>query len=121
MKTHASLLGLPPELRLPIYREVLAAVTVRLHNGLPIKSLNELYEDDVLYCNEWTLLHICRTIREEAFDLFYESTTFWFHDNFIEPKLCAWMDTIGPRAICNLRKILLHGWNRCRMYGLQAG
>jgi hypothetical protein len=116
--SQASLLGFPPSLRSRIYDNLLVDASFRLPDN--IMEPDGTWNHDHLPCNGkgvrnvWAYLEICRTMREEIKLLFFSETAFMIDETSWE--LGSWLETIGPEAIGQLRKVTLRCEGRCREY-----
>jgi len=121
--SQASLLGLPPSLRSLIYDNLLVDASFRLPDN--VVDSNGAWNHDHLPSsgkgvrNVWAYLEICRTIREEIKPLFFSETAFMIDETSWE--LGEWLETIGPEAIGQLRKVTLRCEGRCREYVHHTG
>jgi hypothetical protein len=111
---HAILLGLPVELRIIIFHLVLDDAHLKVRCGGIRFRRHEMR-------NAWSSLQICRQIRLEIKQVFFETVTFSLPTNLTERKLREWLATIGPTAASNIRKLQFYCENRCTLFGLQSG
>ena len=108
--SQASLLGLTVELRRRIYDYLLVDASFRLpdedieHDRLPSSGKGVR--------NVWASLEICKTIRDEMEPLFFSETAFMIDDRPYD--LDGWLETIGPEAIGQMRKVTLRCEGQCR-------
>jgi len=116
--SQASLLGLPPSLRSRIYDNLLEDASFRPADR-PDYDETGAYPDHLPTTgkgvhNVWAYLEICRTMRDEIKPLFFSETAFMIDETTWE--LGAWLETIGPEAIGQLRKVTIRWKGRCREY-----
>ncbi|KAK4556185.1 hypothetical protein LTR86_006882 [Recurvomyces mirabilis] len=107
----ATLLGLPAELRLRIYGFYLEELLVKT----PRQSTSHKGPEESS-CHE-TILDVCRTIRREIRIPFLQTVTFELREIHTERHLSTWLDTLGDRAVSNLRRLNFYCEGRCSQPG----
>lgn len=114
--SQASLLGLPPSLRSLIYDNLLEDASFRLPDRPDYDETCD-YPDLLPSSgkgvhNVWAYLEICRTMRDEIKPLFFSETAFTIDETTWDSH--RWLETIGPEAIGQLRKVTIRCEGRCR-------
>lgn len=114
--SHASLLGLPPSLLSRIYDNLLEDASFRLPDRLSYEGtydpFDHLPSSGKGVRNVWAYLEICRTIRDEIKPLFFSETAFMINETSWD--FHRWLETIGSKAIDQMRKVTMRCEGRCR-------
>lgn len=103
-----TLLGLPAELRIPIYEYAVQDAKVKL--GPRMKHHDP---------SAWTLLSACRQVRQEAYSIFFAGVQFEIRDHFTEPQLREMLEALGSEAVTYMKKLNFALMSQCSLYGLQ--
>jgi len=111
--SQASLLGLPPSLRSRIYDDLLVDALFRLSDDTdPWRTEDRLPSSGKGVRNVWAYLEICQTVRNEIKPLFFSETAFMIDEHSLE--FDRWLETIGPEAIGQLKKLTIRCEGPCR-------
>lgn len=114
--SQASLLGLPPSLRTRIYDNLLMDASFRLPDRLSYEETSDPFDhlpsSGKGVHNVWAYLEICRTMRDEIKPLFFSETAFTIDETSWD--FHCWLETIGPEAIGQMRKVTMRCEGRCR-------
>lgn len=107
----ASLPGIPPELRLKIYNEVIAS----RENVVQPKYLTDSNPNSgKKECSIWALLRVCRLINREIHPLMpkIRDLKVQLYD-FGQADLEQWLDSMGKDRLAEIRWICIDGVGRC--------
>ncbi|CZT25734.1 uncharacterized protein RCC_11403 [Ramularia collo-cygni] len=104
MHRSASLSGLPTELRLSIWQFALQDSECHIRRGRSEKKPTR---------SIWALLHVNQQIRAEVLPMFFPMVTIHLREDLTERDLETWLDVIGPRAVCEMKKTHLYSRRMC--------
>lgn len=101
----ATLLGLPVEIRLQIFGLLLNETEVHVSKRSAFRHRQPR--------NALVVQQICRSIRWETQRDFYQRVTFSIDPSMGEKSFRSWLETIGPDAVSNLRRLQLTCDGKC--------
>lgn len=112
----ASLLGLPPELRLQIYEAAFPGLVSK--RGVYVHAIGTLgdipYERSKMSMTygPWALLRSCRLIFHEMSDLVAPVKAAGFVlENMTDAEVDHWLDTFGEESVAKMSRLEICGWS----------